>query len=356
VYWWQEDAQGQTVENQVGGGALTNYPFFGEATALYGMQAAVLPGGGAVWYAITKAEGGVEYPARAYLVVEDPEKPTTWHLRVYSFKSGKLVLDHGLMGGAKAALTSEGGHRGRPYAGPEKQMAIKKLKALYESEDLDFTQDNGGDGMTGQAGETPAWLQALADFFSRGGGAPPQADPAAGAGAGAAVGVVLDEATRGKLAQVDTLTTQVGTLQTERDTFATRVQSLEQSLAIEQAARTLERFTQMAGEQFGHLPGTATDLASQLAWLYKADIEKDQPHAAYFVGLLRQADTQFARAFTERGHSQTLGGSALERINALVATHQKEHPGMDYTTALSEVFHAHPELYQLYNQECEMVG
>lgn len=36
VYWRQEDSvTGETIYNQIAGGALTNYPFFGEATALY---------------------------------------------------------------------------------------------------------------------------------------------------------------------------------------------------------------------------------------------------------------------------------------------------------------------------------
>jgi hypothetical protein len=66
------------------------------------------------------------------LVVEDPQKPTTWHLRVRN-ASGKL--DHGLMGGAWAAL--HGGYRGNKYAGPNKEMALAKLKRLYKQEGMD---------------------------------------------------------------------------------------------------------------------------------------------------------------------------------------------------------------------------
>jgi len=65
-----------------------------------------------------------------YLVVEDEEKPTTWHLQV--MKNGKV--DHGLMGAAWAALHE--GYRGNKYEGPKKGAAIKKLTALYESEDM----------------------------------------------------------------------------------------------------------------------------------------------------------------------------------------------------------------------------
>ena len=354
IYWWQEDAKGEAVENQLGGGAMTNYPFFGEATALYSMQSVAIPGGGAVWYAITKSEGGVEYPARAYLVVENSEKPATWHLRVYSLKDGKLVLDHGLMGAAKAALTSPGGHRGRKYEGPGKQEATGKLKALYESEGLDWNRDAGGDDMSGQSGEgLPTLLQQVVDFFSRSGGTPPQTTPGAGPGAGTG-GVVLDEATRQQLAQVATLSTQVATLTTERDTFASRVQALEQSLAVTEGARMLERFTQMAREQFGHLPCATGDLAAHLAWLYRADSEQNQPHAAFFSTLLANADAQFVQTFRERGHTGTQGGSALERVQTAVTAFMKEHQGVTYESALSEVFRLQPDLYALYNQEREV--
>lgn len=75
-----------------------------------------------------------------YLVVEDPAKPTTWHLQVR--RNGKP--DHGLMGGAWAAL--HGGYRGNTYAGPNKAQALTKLRALYASEKMplpsekDFTE------------------------------------------------------------------------------------------------------------------------------------------------------------------------------------------------------------------------
>lgn len=353
IYWWQEDAKGQAVENQLGGGAMTNYPFFGEETALYSMRLAGVDGG-AVWYAITKSEGGVEYPARAYRVVEDPEKPTTWHLRVYSFRDGDLTLDHGLMGAAKAALTSPGGHRGRKYEGPGKQEATGKLKALYEREGLDWNRDAGGDDMSGQPGEgLPTLLQQVVDFFSRSGGTPPQTTPGAGPGAGTG-GVVLDAATQQRLAQVDTLSAQVTTLATERDTLAARTQALEQALAVAEGARTLERFTQMAREQFGHLPCATGDLAGHLAWLHRVDSEQNQPHVAFFSALLANADTQFVQAFRERGHTGTQGGSALERVQAAVTAFMKDHQGVTYESALSEVFRAQPDLYALYNQEREV--
>jgi hypothetical protein len=78
----------------------------------------------------------INMPAKAadkaadYLVVEDPEKTSSWHLQVK--KNGKP--DHRLMGAAWAAL--HGGYRGNKYEGPKKAEALKKLKALYKSEGM----------------------------------------------------------------------------------------------------------------------------------------------------------------------------------------------------------------------------
>lgn len=65
-----------------------------------------------------------------YLIVEDPEKVTTYHLQVKT--DGKP--DHRLMGAAWAAL--HGGYRGNKYEGPGKQEAIAKLRKMYEAENL----------------------------------------------------------------------------------------------------------------------------------------------------------------------------------------------------------------------------
>lgn len=84
-----------------------------------------------------KTVGGARYPSSDFLVVEDSQKPSTWHLQVK--KHGKN--DRRLMGAAKAALTSPGGHRGNKYAGPNKTEAIRKLKRMYAQEEMDWEKE-----------------------------------------------------------------------------------------------------------------------------------------------------------------------------------------------------------------------
>ena len=81
--------------------------------------------------AITKKEADGEHPSSHYLVVEDPEEVSTWHLRVRGVDG---ELNHRLMGAAFAALHE--GYRGNKYEGPNKEQAISKLRKLYEQEDM----------------------------------------------------------------------------------------------------------------------------------------------------------------------------------------------------------------------------
>jgi hypothetical protein len=81
--------------------------------------------------AVTKRVGDQDLPASAFLVVEDPETVTTWHLPV---KEADGNADRRRMGAAWAAL--HGGYRGKKYAGPNKEQAITKLRKMYESEEM----------------------------------------------------------------------------------------------------------------------------------------------------------------------------------------------------------------------------
>lgn len=84
-----------------------------------------LSAGAATEKALTKRENGVERIADDYLVVEDPEQPSTWHLPYRTDHDP----DPRLMGAAWAALTV--GYRGNKYEGPQKEATLKKLRQVY---------------------------------------------------------------------------------------------------------------------------------------------------------------------------------------------------------------------------------
>lgn len=68
---------------------------------------------------------------KQFLVID---KDGNGHLPVR--KSADGPLDHGLMGAAHAALLSPQGFQGNPYAGPDKEKAIAKLRRFYEEEKM----------------------------------------------------------------------------------------------------------------------------------------------------------------------------------------------------------------------------
>jgi hypothetical protein len=95
----------------------------------------------------TKKVGDRTHDRGDFLVVEDPEKVTTWHLPV----KVKGTPDRTLAGAAWAALFDPEGYRGQPYDGPDKDGAKRKLRALYRAEEWEMPDGEGeADG-----GETP---------------------------------------------------------------------------------------------------------------------------------------------------------------------------------------------------------
>ena len=103
------------------------------------------------------------YPPSDFLVVEDPEKATTFHLQVK--RHGKP--DHGLMGAAFAALYKN--YRGNSYEGPGKEAAKTKLRALYKSEGTDWPSETNSDPQIPQIMQiVPRFVTLLADVPATG--------------------------------------------------------------------------------------------------------------------------------------------------------------------------------------------
>ena len=352
VYWRVTDrVTNEVVENQLGGGALTNYPFFGEETALFSLRGQALDGP-PMYYAVTKTDGGVEYPARAYLVAVDPTKPTTWHLRVYTWRESKLVPDHGRMGIVHTALTSPGGQRADVYGGPQKIEATRKLKEIYASEGMDFNlgggstmteQDlTGGDG-TGVVREFFAQLRALLPSGSTDQGS-------TGSEELQALQTRLEEMST-RLEALSGLEQTVTVLQGERDAFATQVEGLQGRLSVEEGLRRAAQYASMVASDFSHIPGEAPALAAELSWLHTVDLTEGQPHAAFFTALLRSADAQFADAFDARGTIIPATTGVMAQIDGLARQYMADHEGVVHMDAISAVLAANPKLYEAYTQD-----
>ena len=95
---------------------------------------------------VTEATTKDGLPASSYLVVEDPEQTTTWHLAV---RDAEGKPDHRLLGSAWAALHK--GFRGNVYEGPQKVVALAKLKTLYKTEKMVVPSEAALSEMYGEA-------------------------------------------------------------------------------------------------------------------------------------------------------------------------------------------------------------
>ena len=122
-----------------------------------------------------KTVDGEAVPASSFLVVEDPDMPSTFHLQVRG-ADGKP--DHRLMGAAYAALTV--GYRGNKYEGPGKAEALRKLRALYDAEEMAWPGDRAEEAdvpedelITETLGESAEGVELLSEGAVQDSGAGP---------------------------------------------------------------------------------------------------------------------------------------------------------------------------------------
>ena len=356
----QDPVTGEMVRNQVAGGALTNYPVFGDRTALplaYSDAALfrLWQDGYQVEGYATKTEDGQEYPASAYLVVEDPQKPTTWHLRYKEYVNGKLQITRNMCGRASAALNPNEPYRGRPYKGPRKQEAKRKLRGIYlntlkvPKEDVPkhlFSMK--GDDMTTEFNEQErgALRQVLAAFTAvfpklRGG------DDVGDNDDDKTTIEVSAEAFAELQKNLATLTTEVQSLSQERDQLKQKVEQGEKQLSAEVYARQLTEMRQhvqqykclaLPVELLEGAPEGSQTAQEHFSWLYNADAADGKPHWAFFNSILAAANKALEEAeiFSELGGGAGVKLPEDEALHQKVLAYAKEHE-VDYFSALKAV-------------------
>jgi len=97
--------------------------------------------------AVMKTEDGMKFPAAAYAYIGDPEKSTTWKLRLWEDPTKKVTRAQ--LGRAAAAL-SPGGFRGQKVAIPSADLPAVKRKIRAEYRKLDVEDE-----------EIPRWVREV---------------------------------------------------------------------------------------------------------------------------------------------------------------------------------------------------
>lgn len=122
---YKDKKSGEDVGPTLLAAALTNRPFLEE------LEPVVLSEKLSGFIFATKTDDGVEYGSDAYLYVPDPDKPSTWKLRVKEVVGGQKKVTRAQLGRAAAALGP--GFRGQKVELPagEKAKVVKKLISLY---------------------------------------------------------------------------------------------------------------------------------------------------------------------------------------------------------------------------------
>jgi len=359
VAWESQDRKtGEPVRNQIVGGALTNYPVFGDDTRLplayseAALHRMLAEGHDMSQYAVTKAGGdGKDYPASAFLIVEHPQQPTTWHLRFKEYVNGVLTVTKNMCSKAAQALSS-GGFRGQPVqlSAKHRAEAKSKLRSLYLNT-LKVPKDQVPAHLFSEKGddtimpEDHTILETLAELvakFKQRGGEPmsnetPTPDP-----------VTLDpEAFATMKGELATLKTEVEKLSQERDQFAQKLDASQQQLAAETIARQLQEMT-IHAQSYSHLalplelpegaPEGSLTAPQHFAWLQNADQTEGKVHWAFFNEVFKSANAALEEAsiYGEIGASAGPTLSDDEKLHRAAAAYAKEHQ-VDYFTALKAV-------------------
>lgn len=354
VAWDSIDVKtGETIRNQIVGGALTNYPVLGDDTALplayseAALHRMLAEGHDMSQYAVTKAGGdGKDYPASAWLIVTDPQDPDTWQLRAKEYVAGKLTPTVDLCAQAAQDLA------GLPQ--DQRAQAKSKLRSLYQStlrvpkENIPahlFSEERS-DIMPDDPQTILETLATMVAKITQRGGEPPmsnQTDPQQ-----TQEPITIDvEAFNAMKTQLEAMQAQVEKLSQEREQFAQKLDASEKQLAEEVSARQLQQMT-IHAQGYSHLalplelpegaPAGSLTAPEHLAWLHNADQTDGRVHWAFFNEVLRAANAALEEAsiYGEIGASTGEQLSDDEKLHRAAMAYSKEHE-VDYIAALKTV-------------------
>lgn len=306
-----------------------------------------------------KKEGGKVFPASDYAYVPDPEKPSTWKLRLTSTPGGGP--DPRIVGAAVAALGP--GFRGNKVQLPSNNLAAvkKKVKSAWlkanpdkSSEDLPEILKLQEETMSKE--RTVEVIEAeLA--ISKAYGELNDAEKAHynrldESGKAAFLKMAKDARANelNKAAESDPVvyTAEDGSVFRKSDDprlvkMAKDNDQTNRELKKERDERETLEFTKRATEELGNLPG---EMPSKIALLKAVEKIEDKEVRTSVLGILKSHCESFKPAFETRGSSSLTGPTAS--LDAMAKKYAEDHK-LSYEKAYSEVIST-PEGKRLYEQ------
>lgn len=365
IVWEFEDIKtGTEVGPVIVGAAVTNYPFFGEATAMYSDRAAEK-----IVESFAMRPGDDDHVVEAfdrimdaYKLVEDlgfrhsdfddwldePVRVLAKVAEIHGLERRRQIL--AALSLCEAQRESDGLYYPRSaYLETGDGRWRYRVKG-YDEETYSLQYDGrlvrqAREDMTANEPELLSRYPALFEWFIT------NNETQEGA-------VMPDNQTNEGQVSVE----QFQALQSRTDTFAAQVDALTAQVAERDARleemrteRTIERYSREA-ESFAALGVEVSEYASHLAWLESADPEGE--HLAWFRAVLAAADESLSQsdAFRSVGtNEQAPGGSdPFARIQSLMAVKAKERGvGLQvgtstYNEIMTEVMRENPELMEQY--------
>lgn len=301
-----------------------------------------------------KTEDGVEFPAEAFAYVPDPEKPSSWKLRLWETPEDKATARQ--VGMAVAAL-GEGGFRGNKVQIPAGDLdSVKeKVRAAWkrvnpDAEEVpsvlkstkevavDAQKEDMGDGE-----EKPSYEDLMAKLKKA---EDRIAEMEKEYGDKMKKSAVDEDVMKSASAEVreafELMQKQARDAQIERD-------AVEETLRKERAERADAEAVVKARESYGSLGLDASVVGPALRRL--ADSDADLAKSVESVLAAANAKVESADIFSEIGKSRPTLGGAYERAEALAKAAVAGGSSATFEQALTDVFGSNPDLYSQYRAE-----
>jgi len=302
-------------------------------------------------FADYKTEDGQEYSKSAYLIVPDPDKPSTWKIKVES-SPGKVTVKQ--LGAAAAALNSYRSsetYRGKSLKGvtPEQVASAKrKLISLYkkqgvEKEDIPEYLFKENDDMSKVAEEIIAHIDS---WFEKRFGDDKEEVPQ---DFSEELNLLKDQVVNEFSEQLNAKDGEIAELSEAKKELEVKAQELSDRFAEEERKRRLAEFTDKA-EELG-VPVEAMKFGEILMKFHDADESEDKEDYNTLLSVIEAKGKaqEMEHLFKEKG-SDADDGDNIEKFSALVKE-RMDKTGENWGEASEHVMQERPELYAEYDRE-----